>query len=117
MPSHPSSINLFTPIGIQYRGGLPDCITTSFRDPITEVRPRSSGSEQLSIEALLEEEARAILRDRERGIEQLSLEEVRALTGRGDEGFVLFPPSPFASPVVKVGLAVALGLGLWLLAR
>ena len=110
MPLHQS-------IGVQYRGGLPVGITTSFRAPITEVSPRSSGSEELSIEALLEEEARAILRDRERGVEQLSLEELRALTGRGDQGFVLFPPSPFASPVVKVGLAVALGLGLWLLAR
>ncbi len=102
MPFHP-------PIGVRYTA------------PITEARPRS-----FATEAMIEAELRAMLdrQDREltRELEQLSLEELnaRARARRRDAGYnppPTFPPSPFASPVVQIGLAAAGALVLWLLVR
>ena len=109
-------------IGVQYGGGLPTGLATTFPAPITEFRPRSPGSELSLEERELEEllfQTGVFILSGGKSLEQLRLEEQLALSGRSRE-IVRAQREPVvlrALPLVGIGLAAAGALVVWLLAR
>ncbi len=89
------------------------------KNPITEFRPRSPGSELSLEERELEEllfQTGVFILSGGKSLEQLRLEEQLALSGRSRE-IVRVPALPPPLPLFAIGLAAAGALVVWLLVR